>query len=177
MIKQDTMKSVDVLVAVTLAAEDRVRSATYAQMGEVLGLSPSAVFGAIRRLQHSGLVRPGTRIPNKRALRDFLVHGARYAFPPTIGRAVRGIPTAHAGPVLRAQFDADTPMVWPDIKGLVHGTGLAPLHPKARELPSGAPEAYAVMTLIDAIRAGDARERNAAVIELDKRLGTTNTNG
>lgn len=169
--KQDTIKPVDVYVAVALAVDNRVRGGTYAGIGEVLGLSQSAVHGAVRRLQRSGLLRAGTKSPNRRALRDFLVHGVRYAFPPQTGKTVRGVPTAHAGPPLAKLFDAGTPIVWPDINGDVRGTGLVPLHPNAVNLPARAPDAYGALTLVDAVRVGDARERNAAIDEIDRLLG------
>jgi hypothetical protein len=52
----------------------------------------------------------------------------------------------------------------------MHGRALAPLYPNAVSLPSRAPEVYDALTLVDAIRGGQARERNAAVMALDALL-------
>lgn len=68
-------------------------------------------------------------------------------------------------------FHSEKPIVWPDAKGSVRGTGLAPLYPKATELPERNPAVYAALTLVDAMRVGQARERNAAMHALDQLLG------
>jgi hypothetical protein len=68
-------------------------------------------------------------------------------------------------------FHSEKPIVWPDAKGSIRGTGLAPLYPKATELPERNPAVYAALTLVDAMRVGQARERNAAMHALDQLLG------
>jgi len=174
MAKQDTLKPVDLAVVITLAIKGDAPSATYSELGHALGVSSSTTFEAVKRLQSSGLLRPGTREPNIRELRNFLAHGARHAFPPVLGREARGVPTAHAGPPLKALFDSAKPVVWPEAHGSVRGTGLTPLYPKATELPDREPAVYCALTLVDAVRVGQARERNAALAALDKVLGVTN---
>lgn len=171
MTKQDTLRPVDLAVALALAIRSDAPAATFSQLAHTLGVSSSTTFGAVKRLQSSGLVRPGTREPNIRELRNFIVHGAKHAFPPVLGRDVRGVPTAHAGPVLKELFDTTKPVVWPDAQGSIRGTGLTPLYPKAIKLPSRDPELYAALTLVDAVRVGQARERTAALAALDKALG------
>ncbi len=171
MAKQDALKPFDLAVALTLAIKSDASSTTYSELGHTLGVSSSTTFEAVKRLQSSGLLKPGTREPNTRALRNFLAHGARHAFPPVLGREVRGVPTAHAGPGLKELFDTAKPVVWPDAQGPVRGTGLTPLYPKATELPDREPAIYNALTLVDAVRVGQARERNAALAALDKVLG------
>jgi MarR family len=166
--KQDALRPLDIPVALALAFSKEPSTATFSQVGLVLGMSSSTVFQSVKRLEAAGLVRPGTKEPNQLALREFLTHGVRYAFPPALGREVRGVPTAHSGPALQDMFDAEQPMVWPDVDGQVRGTALAPLYPKAVELPERAPEIYWALTLVDAIRAGQARERKAAIEALEQ---------
>jgi DNA-binding transcriptional ArsR family regulator len=168
--KQETLKPHDLAVVLALAVRKDAPMATFSQLGAILGLSPSTVCEALQRLKGAGLVRPGTREPNRRALREFVEHGARYAFPPSFGGEVRGVPTAHSGPSLRHEFDGGDEVVWPDGKGQMHGRALAPLYPNAVSLPSRAPEVYEALTLVDAIRGGRARERNAAVMALHELL-------
>lgn len=169
--KQGALKPLDVAVALTLAIRhDRPRS-TFSELGHTLGLSSSTAFESVERLQQSGLLRAGTREPNIHELRNFLVHAVRHAFPPILGREVKGVPTAHSGPPLSSLFDSSQPVVWPDIHGQSRGTALAPLYPKATQLPARAPEIYSALTLVDALRVGQARERSAAQAALDKVLG------
>jgi DNA-binding Lrp family transcriptional regulator len=163
MFEQDTLKPVDMAVAIGLAVEPVEATPTYAEMGARLHLSPSTVHQSVRRLQAAGLLRPGTRQPNRSALREFVTHGLRYAFPPALGPTARGVPTAHSGPPLRDLFDAADALVWPHPGGTMRGASIAPLYPGATSLPERAPEVYRLLTLLDAIRAGRARERNAAI--------------
>ena len=171
MIKQDTMRPLDLAVALGLTTSRGESRSTFSQLGVALGLSASTVHDSLQRLQAAGLVRDGTREPNRRALRDFVVHGARHVFPPSLGREMRGVPTAHAGPVLRKLFGDAQPLVWPDADGPSRGTAMAPLYPNAVHLPATDPELYNVLTLVDALRVGQARERNAARVGLNTALG------
>lgn len=170
--RQDALKPHDVAVVIALAVKGNDPSmATYSEIGRTLGLSSSTTHESVHRLQRAGLVRPGSRSPNVYELRNFLAHGVRAAFPPSIGRSARGVPTAHSGPPLRQLLDSSTSMVWPDPVGRSTGVSLTPLYPKATELPERAPEIYGALTLVDALRVGQARERNAALSALDTLLG------
>lgn len=175
MAKQDALKPVDVVVALALALERSAQPLTYSALGHLLGVSSSTTHQAVSRLQGSGLLRPGTREPNVQALRNFLVHGVRHAFPAALGREARGVPTAHSGPVLNETFDSGSPVVWPDVRGSVRGTALIPLYPQATKLPVNDPKLYGVLTLVDALRMGQVRERNAAMAALDKALGMSSS--
>jgi len=167
------MHSLDIGVALGLAVQEAGPRETYSRLGRTLGLSASTVHAAVLRLQAAGLLLPGSRRPNRTALREFLVHGVRYVFPPAIGSAARGVPTAHAGPPLREHFDPTDPMVWPDANGSLVGTALAPLYPGATMLPERAPRVYRLLTLVDALRVGRARERAVATTELGRELASS----
>lgn len=167
--KQLALRPLDMAVAIALAVLPPERR-TFAEVGHALGLSASTVHQSVSRLSKAGLLLSGEKAPNVTALRSFLVHGARHAFPPMLGKESRGVPTAHAGPLLREEFDGDQPLVWPDIDGAVRGTALTPLYPQATTLPRRAPRIYAALTLVDAIRAGQSRERNLAVHLLEQAL-------
>lgn len=172
MMKQDALHPLDIGVVLGIAVQEDGPRDTYSRLGQKLGLSASTVHAAVLRLQAAGLLLPGSRRPNRTALREFLIHGVRYAFPPVIGTAARGVPTAHAGPALREHFDPTDPMVWPDTNGSLVGTALAPLYPGATLLPERAPQVYRLLTLVDALRVGRARERTVATAELGRELAS-----
>ena len=100
----------------------------------------------------------------KAALLEFLVHGARYAFPPVQGALTRGVPTAYAAAPLNTVIapSTDPPPVWPHARGTVRGLSLVPLYPSVPEAALRDPQLYAVLALLDALRVGQARERDAA---------------
>ena len=163
----EPLKPIDVVVALRLA---EAPEAKYEQLRDHLGVSASWAHAAVRRLQAAGLLRPDSRTVNRLALREFLEHGLRYAFPAQPGAEARGIPTAHSGPPLAAHVVAEDSIVWPSAAGPSVGRAIAPLYDRATELPQRCPSVYENLTLVDALRVGRARERKLATEELDRRL-------
>ena len=145
--------------------------ASYADLGHALDISPSQAHSAVRRAAEAGLLNIETREVNRRALAEFLVHGLKYIFPAKRGGIARGMSTAHSAPPLRDSIaDTGEPLVWPDSEGEVRGESLIPIH---RSVPSAArrdPRLYESLVLIDAIRAGRARERKIASKKLEEML-------
>jgi hypothetical protein len=155
----------DVLVVLKLALTRERYS--YARLGRELGLSASQAHQAVKRAILAGFVRPETLKVNRTALLEFIVHGLKYVFPPQRGPLVRGLPTAHSAPPLRSAIsDSGTPVVWPDSDGTVRGESLKPLHKGAPAAAKQDEQLYAALALIDAIRAGRARERTLATEKL-----------
>lgn len=167
MAKQEALKPYDVAVALRLAQEPE---ASYVSLASDLSMSPSTAHESVERLQLAGLLRPDSRQVNRHHLLEFLEHGVRFAFPARLERRERGIPTAHSGPALANEFVADEAMVWPDAKGSVVGHSIAALCLKPDELPEKCWAVYELLTLVDAIRVGRARERSKAVEKLKERL-------
>lgn len=165
----DPLKPVDLVVALRLA---EAPEAKYEQLHADLGISTSWAHAAVQRLQAAGLLRPGSRTVNGLALREFLEHGLRYAFPAQPGAEAHGIPTAHSGPPLAARVVAEDSLVWADAAGPSAGQAIAPLYDRATELPQRCPSLYENLTLVDALRVGRARERKLAAEELRQRLAT-----
>ena len=92
-------------------------------------------------------------------------------FPAVPGEEGRGLPIAHSGPVLAEQFVFSTPYVWPsDDRRSVAGLTVAPLHAAAVTAAQKWPEAYRMLSLIEALRVGRARERKLAKHALGERL-------
>jgi hypothetical protein len=161
------LRPLDVAVAIRLA---QTPGATFEALGRDLFMSTSTAHEAVKRLEAAQLVVRGSRRVNRLALREFLEHGVRYAFPATVAAQVQGVPTAHSGPPLAAQIVAVDPVVWPAAHGPVRGAGVTPLLARAAELPEHCPELYEALTLVDALRVGRARERTLASAALRERL-------
>ena len=114
--------------------------------------------------------RPEGDAVNRSNLLEFVVHGVKYAFPPERGQVTRGIPTAHAAPPLKELFVEDPqPPVWPHPDGSIRGEGLEPIYRSAPGAALKNPNLYELLALVDAIRAGRAKERELAKKELEKR--------
>jgi hypothetical protein len=97
-------------------------------------------------------------------LEEFLVHGVKYAYPAVRGPITRGIPTGYAAPPLNEEIIAgsDPPPVWPFAEGQVRGYTLKPLYESVPKAAMKDQKLYEVLALIDAMRDGQARERNLA---------------
>lgn len=164
---------------------------TYAKLGDELGMSPSQVFRSVDRAEIARLLEPPTMLPptpppnwpsqdrpvppfspNRGNLKEFLVHGVKYAFPVRRGSLVRGIPTAHAAPPLDQHIaqSFEPPPVWPFANGSVRGTEFSPLYKNVPEASLRDRKLYELLALVDAIRDGRAREREIAIRELTTRI-------
>jgi len=146
---------------------------TFEKLGKELDMSPSAVHRSLDRGQQAGLYNAGRRKINRAALLDLLVHGAKYFFPPIMRGEARGFATAWAAPPLakRLSSSRQNVPVWPHPQGDVRGIALEPLHPVAPDAASRDPQLAELLALFDAIRIGNARERELAGEELQQRLG------
>jgi hypothetical protein len=166
-----SLKPQDVLVVLKLAS--RADTAwSYPKLAIELAMSASEVHASVRRATHAGLLQEGTRTVNRRALLEFLVHAVKYVFPPERHGITRGLPTAHAASPLREHFRASSelPPVWADPEGTVRGEALEPLYPSVPQAARADARLYEWLALVDAVRAGRARERELAVKELRSRL-------
>ncbi|MBX5463887.1 MAG: MarR family transcriptional regulator [Steroidobacteraceae bacterium] len=167
-----TLKPQDLLVLFAMSA--RGEPGTYADLAAHTGLAASAVHAALKRAATCGLVRFQDRQPLvlKPQLREFVLHGAKYAFPAVFGRLARGVPTSYAAAPLNAEIapSSDPPPVWPHKTGTARGIALAPLYPSVPEAALRDERLYALLALFDALRSGQARERNRARSMLEERL-------
>ncbi|MBP8805723.1 MAG: hypothetical protein KBG48_10505 [Kofleriaceae bacterium] len=171
------LKPLDVVLA-AMAATLEPAPWTIAAMADALGVSGSQVFLAAQRAGAVGFLfseRAGRRVlyrVHRAALVEFLTHGIRYVFVPERGRLTRGVATSHAAPILADHFRAaDAALVWPHPHGTARGESFEPLH---RCVPAAAlrhARFYDVMALIDALRAGRARDRAIAADLLPRSLG------
>ncbi len=101
-----------------------------------------------------------------------MLHGAKYAFPATVGVPTRGMPTAYAAPPLSAAIihsSTELP-VWPTPDGEERGISFFPLYPTVPQAAGKGPVLYETLALFDALRGGAARERNTAAKLLEARF-------
>lgn len=163
------MKAQDIVVVLKLAVSEEPMS--FAALAEATGMSLSQVHGAVQRATRAGLLSKDRRV-NRAGLLEFLVHGVKYVFPAVRGPVGRGMPTAHAAAPLAEGLAAgsDLPPVWPDPEGRVRGEGLRPLHRSALVAAKKDQDLYEVLALVDALRAGRARERHLAESALRERF-------
>jgi DNA-binding Lrp family transcriptional regulator len=163
-------KPQDILVALKLCLSAAKQS--YADLGESLGMSASEVHAAVRRLMEARLIDSDTREVRREALRNFLVHGVPYAFPVNPKEITRGIPTAWAAPAMAGKLSVSEqiPPVWADPNGRVQGASVKPLYASAPGAAQRDRELYDLLTLVDDLRIGRARERSIAEKELTNRL-------
>lgn len=140
-------------------------------MANALGMSQSEVSESVARSKYAGLLDPKGKTVMKMALLEFLQYGLCYVFPQKPGPVVRGIPTSHSAAPLNKDIQSTEEYVWPYGKGTVRGHSIIPLYPTVPEAALKDPQLYELLALVDALRVGRAREKELAIIELQKRFG------
>lgn len=145
---------------------------SYLALAHALFMSTSEVHAGIKRAEAARLMDLQRRKPVKKALEEFLVHGVKYAYPPSRGRIVRGMPTGYAAsPLVDLIIQPDElPPVWPYSEGKVRGQEFSPLYKSVPMAAASDNRLYELLALLDAIRDGRAREKNLAARELKARL-------
>jgi hypothetical protein len=171
--QQVALKPQDLMVLLKLVAVGD-HAPAYSRLAEALGMSSSEVHASIRRAKAARLVTVENTRPTvvRAALKEFLLHGAKYAFPATLGSTTRGVPTAYAAPPLVTQLSQpnELPPVWPDPLGERRGVTFHPLYPTAPAAARKDHILYEYLALFDALRGGAARERQLSAQLLAERL-------
>ena len=94
------LKPQDILIMIKLVALGESEW-SYSPWRLELSMSPSEVHSGLKRAVAARLMDEQRRKPVKKALEEFLIHGVKYAYPPSRGGLTRGMPTSFAGPPLR----------------------------------------------------------------------------
>ena len=162
------LKPQDLYICLKLVTLDEQPS--YGRLAGEVMMSPSQVHTAVGRATAAGLL-DASRRPRRKALLEFILHGARYAFYPERGEVTRGVVTAHAAPPIVDEIVSDDlPPVWPDFEGDVRGETLKPLHPMVPRVARGDRELHELLALVDVRRIGRARLLKLAEHHLRRRL-------
>ncbi len=134
----------------------------YEPLAEALVTSTSAVHRSVARLQLSGLCKATSRTVVRAAFKEFLLHGARYAFPGVHGPERIGLATAWTHPEVAGLFaGSDIPrnLVWSSDRGTTRGDSLVPLFPNVPAVALRDARMHELLAMVDVLRAGNARER------------------
>lgn len=154
-------------MAVRIALSRAEPAMSFARLGESLAISASEAHACVQRGAVCGLVtrESGELLANRSALMELLVHGIRYVFPPVFGSMVLGVRTGAYVQPLADHFPQEqgTVIVWPDPEGADRGISLCPLYPTVPVAARRDPRLHEALALVDAIRAGSARERELAI--------------
>ncbi len=146
----------------------------YVALAEALQLSQFEAHACMARLSAARLLAEVNEVPTlvMAAFRPMVLLGAPYFFPAVRGGLVMGFPTAYGAEPIKSKvlFADDMPPVWPHVDGPVRGMALLPLYPKLPLAALKDPTLYTLLALFDALRIGQAREREIARQLLEERL-------
>lgn len=166
------LKGQDVVVLLKLLGSAGQRPVR--ELAGQLGFDVAGTHRAVRRLDEAGLYSSARGRVYPAAAEEFLIHAAKFNFPPQWGSEVRGIPTSWAAEPLKEEFAEPDglPPVWPYSQGTVRGLGLEPLHAIAPKAALADPELWQRLALVDALRSNDsARVAQLAEKLLKERIG------
>ncbi len=166
---QPTMSPLDVVVLLKIISLGD-QSCNQKPLAEALFMSQSEISKSFARSRYAGLLDPSGKKVRKLAFMEFLQYGIAYAFPQQPGAVVRGIPTAHSASPLNEVIQSTEPYVWPSGKGTLRGQSIIPLYPSVVDAVQNDPKLYELLALVDALRVGRAREKEIAIVELQKRI-------
>lgn len=172
--KQITLEPIDFVLAVKVCLGPG-KKWTYRHLADEICLAVSNAHKSAKRACAAKLlsVSPESELTaNSAGLREFTLHGVVYAFPATTGSLTRGVPTAHAGPILKDILlpSNEPPPVWPSRAGEVQGYALLPLFPSVPAACAKDGKLYEFLSLVDALRIGSARIRAIATEHITRIL-------
>lgn len=172
--RQWGLKPLDLTVLLMLVILRREPKYTYAALAKLLLLSQFEVHASVQRLIAAKLLVDAGEYfrPVMEAVRQYVLFGASYCYPALRGEPTIGFATAYGVPPLseKVLFSQEMPPVWPHPEGDQSGFALMPLYENLPLAAKAFPPLYELMALFDALRMGQAREREIAVQLLNERL-------
>ncbi len=146
----------------------------YVALAQAMHMSQFEAHACMARLSGARLLSEVNDVPTlvMAAFRPMVLHGAPYFFPAVRGEITMGFPSAHGAEPLKSKvlFGDELPPVWPHADGPVRGSALLPLYPKLPLAAVQDPPFYELLALFDALRIGQAREREMTRKLLEERL-------
>ena len=167
--QQQSMKPQDIVLLLKIISMQN-DSWNQIQTAADLGMSQSEVSESVARSKHAGLLDTKGKKVFKLALLEFLQFGISYVFPQRPGAMVRGIATAHSAAPLNSSIVSEEHYVWPSGKGSLRGQAIIPLYPSVIDAVQKDEKLHELLALVDALRAGRAREKELAIKELKSRI-------
>ena len=140
------------------------------EIAQQLGLSQGEIAKALSRLNKAGLVQD--KRVNRTAALEFILHAIKYIFPAEVGALATGVPTAISSPAHEKMVvqTGDDVYVWPSIHGKKRGQMIKPFYPQLAEAALKDSDFYGLMSAIEILRVGRARERKLAEHYLEKKI-------
>ncbi len=166
---QNSMKPQDVVILLKIIALNN-DSWQQLPLAHSLKMSQSEVSQSVARSKYAGLLDDSGKRVMRQALNDFLQYGLAVVFPTKPGAIVRGMPTAHSAPPLNLDISSGENYVWPFAMGDIRGHSITPLYSSVPQAVLDDERLYELLSLIDALRVGKAREKNLAIQELNIRI-------
>ena len=164
--KHNGMRPQDVVILLKIISLEKSSVVWLANgLAQSLHISPSEVSESLGRSAESGLIDEKKRRVNRQSLLEFLLFGLKYVFPAKIGMEAKGIPTAHSHPFMK-EFGNGSVYVWPEMSGVVRGARVDPLYPNMVKAVREDEILYKLLSLVEVIRVGRARELIVAKDEL-----------
>lgn len=164
------IKPQDVALLIKILTRKSVGDWRQVDLALELGFSQSEVAKALSRLSKAGLV-VDKRV-NRTAAIEFILHAVKYVFPIELGSLAVGVPTAISAPAHKGFVvqNGDDVFVWPSLKGTVRGQAIIPFYPQLAEAALKDKDFYDIMSAIEILRMGRARERKAAEQFIERKI-------
>ncbi len=163
-----SLKPQDIAILVKLlVSNSEIRQVELAQ---ALSISQGEIAKALARLGKARLVND-KRVNRSSAL-EFILHAIKYIFPAEIGALAVGIPTGISSPahIKMVIQNGDDVYVWPYSQGKKRGQIIKPFYPNLAEAALKDSEFYGLMSAIEILRVGRARERKLAEQYLERKI-------
>ncbi len=167
--RNKSIKPQDMLILLKMIAK---KSAPWRiiDLSNELDISPGEVTMGLERLKLAGLIDGQKRNVHKLAAKEFIVHGLKYVFPAELGSIERGVATAHSSKVLSSKIVSNNLYVWPYENGDCKGISISPIYESAPQAAMKDEKLYELMSLVDSLRIGKAREQLMAKEQLEREL-------
>lgn len=135
-----------------------------------LSISASEVSESLNRSMIAGLLKADKKGLMIQALLEFLQYGIKYVYPQRPGALARGIATAYSAKPLSQFIQSEQSIVWSYADGNTRGQIIEPLHPSMPKVCMKDQKLYELLTLVDTLRIGRAREQKLAIEALKDRI-------
>ena len=168
-LQKKAMKPQDIVILLKILCL-KERPWSQITLADDLFMSQSEISQSIVRSKYAGLLHVDGKKVFVLSFMEFLQYGLRFVFPQKPGPVVRGIPTAHSTLPLNNYIRSEESYVWPSAKGNTRGHTIIPLYPSVVDAVKIDSELYELLALIDALRVGNAREKELAINELKQRI-------
>ena len=167
--QKQVMKSQDIVILLKILCLEN-KPWSQISLANELFMSQSEISQSIARSKYTGLLHIDGKNVNRLSFMEFVQYGLRFVFPQKPGPVVRGVPTAHSAQPLNNHIKSNEIYVWPSAKGNARGQSIIPLYPSVVDAIKVDLDLYEMLSLIDALRVGKAREKELAISELKKRI-------